>query len=109
MQKYRIIVHGQNLLTEVEGVRQRLGFYTNVFVEAFTRPDAESRAIELVREDAHLKDILLNAEADPISLSVDEICEIESFDGARLPRMGFTLYPEEKDPENFSRSGGEII
>ena len=52
MQKYRVIGHGQNLLTEVDGVRQRLGFYTNVFIEAFTSADAESRAIDLVREDS---------------------------------------------------------
>ena len=97
MQKYRVIVHGQNLLTEVDGVRQRLGFYTNVFIEAFTSADAESRAIDLVREDSHLRDILLNAEDDPLSLSTDEVHEIESFDGARLPRSGFTLYPEVKD------------
>jgi len=97
MQKYRVIVHGQNLWTEAEGVRQRFGFYTNVFLEAFTTTDAESRAIDLVREDAHLKDVLLNTADDPLSLSVDEVHEIESFDGARLPRTGFTLYPEEKD------------
>ncbi|SRR6266516_1726678 len=35
MQKYRVNVHGQNLLTEVDVVRQRLGLYTNVFIEAF--------------------------------------------------------------------------
>ena len=50
MRKYRVNVHGQNLLTEVDGVRQRLGLYTNVFIEALTPGDAESRAIELVRE-----------------------------------------------------------
>jgi hypothetical protein len=36
MQSYRVMVHGENLLTEVEGTRQRLGFYTHVVVEAFT-------------------------------------------------------------------------
>jgi hypothetical protein len=98
MQKYRVIVHGQNLLTEVDGVRQRLGFYTNVFVEAFTAADAEARAIELVREDAHLHDITLNVEGDALSLSADEVQEIESFDGVRLPRTGLSLY-EEKSGE----------
>ena len=51
MQKYRVMIHGENLLTEVEGVRQKLGFFTNVFVEAFTVADAEGRAVEVVRED----------------------------------------------------------
>jgi hypothetical protein len=98
MQKYRVIIHGRNLLTEVDGVRQRLGFYTNVFIEAFTSADAEARAIELVREDAHLQDMALNTEVDALSLSADEVQEIESFDGVRLPRTGLSLY-EEKSGE----------
>ncbi len=98
MQKYRVIVHGHNLLTEVDGVRQRLGFYTNVFIEAFTSADAEARAIELVREDAHLRDLALNPEDDAVSLSAGEVQEIESFDGVRLPRTGLSLY-EEKSGE----------
>jgi len=98
LQKYRVIVHGQNLLTEVDGVRQRLGFYTNVFVEAFTSADAESCAIEFVREDPHLRDVALNAADDLLRLSADEVQEIESFDGVRLPRTGLSLY-EEKSGE----------
>jgi len=95
MQKYKVIIHGQNLLTEVDGVRKRHGFFTNVFIEAFTPADAESRALELVREDAHVHDITLNAEDDPMSLSADKIQEVESFDDARLPRTGLALYSED--------------
>jgi len=45
MQKYQVVIHGQNLLTEVNGNRQKFGFYTNVFVEAFTLGDAKSRGL----------------------------------------------------------------
>ena len=92
MQKYRVMIHGQNLLTDVDGIRQKLGFFTNVFVEAFTPADAESRAIEILREDADLADILLNLDDDPLSLSANEIREIESFDGHKVPRDAFMLY-----------------
>ena len=97
MQKYQILMRGQNLLTEIDGVRQRLGFYTNVFVEAFTAADAESRAIDVLREDAHLRDVALNTEDDPLRFSVDEVREIESFDGVQLPRQGLSLYEEKPD------------
>jgi hypothetical protein len=93
MQKYVVIVHGQNLLAEVDGVRQRLGFFTNVSVEAFAPADAETRAIDLVREDAHVQEMALNAKDDPLGLSVAEVREVESFDDARLPRTGLALYP----------------
>jgi hypothetical protein len=91
------MIHGQNLLTEVDGVRQRLGFYTNVFVEAFTPADAEDRAIDILREDAHLRDVTLNATDDPLRFTADEVYEVESFDGVQLPRQGFTLYEEKPD------------
>ena len=92
MQKYRVMVRGQNLLREIDGVRQRYGFFTNVFVEAFTPVDAESRAIDILREDAHLG--ALNASDDPVRFAAEEVHEIESFDGVRLPRQGLSLYEE---------------
>ena len=95
MQKYRVTIHGQNLLREVDGVRQRFGFYTNVFVEAFTPNDAESRAIDILREDVHLG--ALNTSDDALRFSVDDVHEIESFDGVRLPRQGLSLYEEKSD------------
>jgi hypothetical protein len=57
------MIRGQNLLKEIDGVRQWFGFYTNVFIEAFTPADAESRAIDTLHEDAHLG---LNAVDDPV-------------------------------------------
>ena len=51
MQKYIVIVHGENLLVDYDGVRQRVGFFTNVSVEAFTPADAEERELDMVRED----------------------------------------------------------
>ena len=93
MQKYRVMIHGQNLLTVVDGVKQRFGFYTNVFVEAVSSADAEACAIHVLNEDNSLADIMLNSENDPLSLRVDEIYEIESFDGHSVPRDAFMLYP----------------
>jgi hypothetical protein len=91
---FRVIVHGRNLLTDLDGVRQRAGFFTNVFVEAFTAADAESRALELVREDTGLRQITLNGEDDPLKLTADQVFEVGSFDGARPPRSGLSLYRE---------------
>jgi hypothetical protein len=94
MQKYRVLIHGQNLLTEIESIRKRVGFYTDVFVEAFASSDAEARALDVIREDAQLRGIALNAADDSLRLLVEEVHEIESFDGVRLPRTGLALYEE---------------
>jgi len=94
MQKYKVLINGENLLTEEDGVLRRFGFYTNVFVEAFTIEDAEARAIEVIREDQDLAGILMNPDDDPLCLSAEEVQEIESFEGHRIPRDAFMLYPE---------------
>jgi hypothetical protein len=96
MQSYRVMVHGENLLTEVDGTRQRLGFYTHVVVEAFTLADAESMAVDAIRDDVRLRDLILNADDDPVRLSTEETREVESGDKSAEERTGFMLYPEEE-------------
>ena len=95
MQKYLVTVHGENLLAKVEGVQQKFGFVTNVSIEGFTQPDAEARAIELVREDNEIRDMALNTKDDPFTLSTVEAIEIETFDVDETPRTGFAFYPME--------------
>jgi capsule polysaccharide export protein KpsE/RkpR len=96
MQKYVVIVRGENLLAEVESARQRLGFFTNVSVEAFTAADAEERAIDIIREDAKIRELALNAKDDPLRFVVEEVHEVEAFDpGAQHPRSGLAFFPEE--------------
>jgi hypothetical protein len=92
------MVRGENLLREIDGVRQRYGFFTNVFVEAFTPTDAESRAIEILRADANLG--ALNVGDDPMKLTAEEIHEMESFEGFRLPRQGLSLYEENSNDDS---------
>jgi hypothetical protein len=94
MEKYRILMHGENLAAEVDGVPTRMGFYTTVFVEAFSRADAEARATDLLRSDPDLLNVMMNKEDDPLVLSLDEINEVESFDGVQLPRTAFAMYSE---------------
>ena len=94
MQKYRLLIHGRNLLTEVEGVRKKVGFFTTVHLEAFTPTEAETTAIELLKKDPHLSEIRFNREDDPLILLVDKTQEIETFDGLQLPRTGLSLYEE---------------
>ena len=90
------MIHGRNLLKEVDGAPRKAGFYVNVFVEAFAPADAEARAIEIIREDGRLREILLNPEYDMLRLSVEGIQELESFDGCKLPRQGLVFYPEDE-------------
>lgn len=92
MQKYRVMVHGQNLLMEVDGVRSKRGFYTHVYVEASRPAEAKARGIEMVRGGAQLKDFCLNPERDPVRLTVKETCKAGPLEGDNSPST-FCFYP----------------
>ena len=92
MPKYRVIIHGQNALTEVDGIRKRLSFHTNVFVEGSNVGDAEWLAFTVLRADEGLRKLCSNATSDPVRFSVEEVQELESFDGIQLPRTGLAFY-----------------
>ncbi len=102
MQKYRILVQGRNLLTEIDGVRQKCGFYTTLYLEGFSQNAAESLALETLKHDAQFCRIRLNREDDPEVLTVSESQEIESFGGVKLPRRAFAFYFENMDAAKSS-------
>ena len=102
MPKFRAFVHGVNFhmhLSDSEVV-ERLGFYTNVFVEADSPEAAELLAVDVLRDDTKLNDGVLNARDNPPRLFVEEIEEIAEWpaDTAR-PRTGLALYDESQPEE----------
>jgi hypothetical protein len=73
-----------------------MGFYTQVFVEACDDAEAEARAVDVLRQDSKLREGVLNGPDDRPSMSVEEIEQIASFDGCKLPRTGLAFYVEEQ-------------
>jgi len=45
MNKYRVMINGQNYLMNVEGMPRRMGFYKTYFLQAETPEDAENLAV----------------------------------------------------------------
>jgi hypothetical protein len=94
MKKYKVLVRGQNFLLNLNGEDQRLGFYTTVFVEGENEEEAEERAIALLRDNQEFARSILNEKTDSPMMFVEEITELESFDGLHLSRTGFSFYRE---------------
>ena len=92
MKKYKVFVHGQNFLLNLDGKAEKVGFYTTRFVEAKDDHEAEMNAISTLRNDPSLREGVLNEKSDPPMLYVEEIAELDSFDGLTLPRTGFSFY-----------------
>jgi hypothetical protein len=95
MKKYRLLIRGENFLINLEGTDQKFGFYTTAFVEGRDEEQAEQRAIELLRDDKEFRQSVLNDKSDTPMMFVEEIAELESFEGLNLPRTGFSFFPAE--------------
>ena len=95
MKKYRVLVRGENFLFGVNEEAQKFGFYTTVYVEALDDESAELNAMEILRTDQKLVGITLNSKSDSPMMYMEEIEELETFEGLNLPRTGFSFFSAE--------------
>lgn len=95
MKNYKVFVRGENFLINLDGVNQKMGFYTTRFVEAESEVAAEYAVMDILRSDPKLVKGVLNEESDPPMMYVEELEELESMKGYPVPGTGFTFYPEE--------------
>ena len=70
--KYLVLVHGENYLFRDGDGAIKKGFYVTRCVEASDPQEAETIAIDMLREDKNLTDIL-NDDSDTPWLTVEEI------------------------------------
>ena len=73
---------------------QKLGFYTTVFVEAQDEAAAEQAAMKLLWADIGK---IQNSKSDLSLMFVEELEELESFEGVTLPRTGFSFFTQEEE------------
>ena len=65
MKKYKVFVRGQNFLINLDGVNQKMGFYTTRFIEAESEEAAEYAVMDMLRCDPKLVKGVLNERSDP--------------------------------------------
>lgn len=93
MPHWKVFLNGKNFWLLVDGKAQRLGFYTTRIVEAVDERAAELTAVQLLRDDPTLQD-LLNDRSDPPMIYVEEITEVCAPD-AESSKQGRAWYVEQ--------------
>jgi hypothetical protein len=83
-------VEGRNFLLEFQDKIDKFGFYVTRTIEAANEKAAEFAAMDIIR--AELKKIVKNERTDPPMMYLDELWEVEKFDGKK---EGYTFFPEE--------------
>ena len=96
MNHYQISLNGENFWFEKEGKPSRLGFYTTRYVIAENESEAENKAVQMLRDDPQLKNVL-NDKSDPPMIYCESIDVINAFELSTVVNQGYVFYPGETD------------
>lgn len=94
MKRFKVLVCGENFLVWSEGAVKRMGFYTTRFVEAADEEEAESVALETLRQEPVMGDATLNDAFDPPLLFAERVDEIPPAKRVRKRWSGLTFFEE---------------
>ncbi len=89
-------MNGTNFLIETESKPEKHGFYQTIFLESTDIESAENEAVDIIR-DSDLKGITKNTPDDPPMIYLEEIKEIENFDGIKSLIQGRAFYLEKQE------------
>ena len=86
-------------MLDIDGQVASYGFYTTRFVEAEDPEAAENVAVDLLRDDPKLRKGVRNDKTNAPMIYLEELEEMESFEGRPMPGTGYTFFPSESDDE----------
>lgn len=101
MNKYYVKLNGRNFIYESDkNGQEKLGFLIIRYVEAENPEEAEMKAVSMVRKIERLKFGLLNTKDNPPMIYLEDLAELESFDGINNLEPGIIFYNEDKDEDD---------
>ena len=98
MKRFKVKLHGENFLLNLDGELNKFGFYVTTFVKAKNPQDAEKIAIILIHQNPNLRDTAVNENTDRPTVNMEEIKEVNFLKFfAKKSTTGFTFYPEDEE------------
>jgi hypothetical protein len=94
--KYHVEINGRNFLIETQRGLAKHGFFTTRFVEAVDRAAVELAAVQTIRENQGLRDLVRNASDDPPIMDVTSIDELAPSHVVEGVEPGFVWYSEDQ-------------
>jgi len=94
MKKYKVVIEGNNFEILLDGKVGKHGFFTTRFVESKDSKEAETLAMNLIRDE--FESLVLNDRSDPPMMYVEENYEIDDFGDNLVPGSGFTWFKSEE-------------
>jgi len=100
MSYFQVLLEGENFFVEFDGQEELLGFVTTRWVKAQDEQQAELKAVDLIKNDTHLQNLLRtsNNELPPPMIYLSEMCKVNWFTYCRRrPGAGYSFYPMEQE------------
>jgi len=100
MSYFQVLLQGDNFFVEFDGKEERLGFVTTRWVKANDEEQAELKAVELIKNDVHIQNLLRTPECELPSPMVylSEMYKVNWFTYIwRKPGTGYSFYPMEQE------------
>ena len=99
MNPFRVLIHGQNFMIEVDGETKPMGFFTTRFVEAENHDQAEELAVQMLRDLESLRSLVKNPEDNRPEMVIEETEELASLEGISETEPGLAWYDPDDDDE----------
>jgi hypothetical protein len=98
MKNFKVQLHGENFLLNLDGEIKKYGFYTTIFVKAENPQKAEKMAVILTHQNPNLRETVLNESADRPKINSEEIKEVNFLNFfANKSTKNFRFYPEDDE------------
>lgn len=93
---YQVMLNGKDFCFNFDGEETKGGFYTTRWVMASTPEEAENKAVQLIKNDNSLQEMLIRT-SDPVPMIyLEKIQTVNWYTYfRRQPGKGYTLYNEQ--------------
>jgi len=96
MKRFKVKLHGENILLNIDGEFKKFGFYATNFIKAQNPQEAKKIAAILIYRHPNLRDTVLNEITDRPTINIEEIEEVNPLKFfANKSKTRFTFYPED--------------
>ena len=97
MKRFKVKLHGENFLLNLDGDFKKFGFYATSFIKAENPQEVKKIAIILIHQNPNLRDTLLIENADRPRINIEEIEEVNFLKFlAQKSTTSFMFYPEDE-------------